>query len=156
MRNRRNRSVECSPCSKESKEFLHDVGSGELGLDVLQCVLLDILNPKLSNVSAPGTSPYRRYPLPLPKNTSNEENTAEAVSPRCPPLGQLESKSGGVQSSSGPCRHKKGATSTYGHISHLSHRRSNLTYVFHAPDISVTTSRLSAVAASLWYFLSLV
>ena len=38
----------CLPCGKRGKEFLHDVGSGEFGLDVFERILLDIINSKLS------------------------------------------------------------------------------------------------------------
>ena len=45
----------CSPCSKCGKEFLYDVGSGELGSDILQCILLNVFNFKLFNLSGLGT-----------------------------------------------------------------------------------------------------
>jgi hypothetical protein len=42
----------CLPYSKRGKEFLHDVGSRELGLNVLRCNLLYAHDSKLFNVSA--------------------------------------------------------------------------------------------------------
>ena len=44
-------------------------------------------------------------------------------------------------------------TSTCKQVSHSSRGRSDLTYVFHAPDISINTSRLSVTLASVWYCL---
>ena len=41
-----------SPCGEGGKEFLHYVGSGELGSDILQCVLRDLLNTELFGMSA--------------------------------------------------------------------------------------------------------
>ena len=38
-------------------------------------------------------------------------------------------------------------------ISYLSYGRSEMTYVFHAPDITITTSRFSVEVASVWYLL---
>ena len=38
----------CPPCRKRGKELLHDVGSGEFGLDVSERILLDVIDPKLS------------------------------------------------------------------------------------------------------------
>ena len=96
-----------------------------------------------------------KYPLPLPKNTPSEGNTAAAAVLQHPAqIHYHESKPEGAKNPSRSCRHRKGEISTYKYISHLSHTRSDLAYVFHAPDITIATSRLSGVAASVWYLLS--
>ena len=86
---------------------------------------------------------------PPPKHTLSEENTTAVVS-RHPPLDHYrELKSGEVRRSSRSCRRRKGVTSICKRVSRLSRGWSDLTYVFHAPDISITISRLSVVAASV-------
>ena len=37
----------CPPRRKRGKELLHNVGSGELGLDVSERIVLDVIDPKL-------------------------------------------------------------------------------------------------------------
>ena len=97
---------------------------------------------------------HRKHPLPSPRNTLNEGNRAAAVAPLHSAQDHSHpSKSGGVRRSPRSCRRRRGATSTCKDISHLSYGRSKLIYVFHAPDISITTSRLSVEATSVWYFL---
>ena len=78
-----------------------------------------------------------------------------AFVPRHPqPDHHHESRSGALQRWSGSCRHRKGVISTCKHVSHSSRRRSYLAYVFHAPNIIITTSRLSVTLTSVWYCLS--
>ena len=95
---------------------------------------------------------FKRYPLLLPKNTSNEGNTNVALHPL--PWHRPESKSGGVQRASHSYRRRRGATSTCKLISWLACRKSDLAYVFHAPSVKITTPRLSAAAASVRYCLN--
>ena len=77
--------------------------------------------------------------------------------PQHPPLDHCrESETGLFQRSPYPCRHRKGATSIYefGHVSCLPRGRPDTTYVFHAPDSNITTSRLSVMTASVRYWLN--
>ena len=126
-------------------------------MDILQRNLHDSLDPELFDVpmSALGRCTRREYPPSLPKNTLNGGNMNVAVAPRHPLLDRYHgSKSGGAQRSSHLCRRRKGAMSICERISYSSHCKSDLAYVFHAPDINITTSRLSTVAASVLYCLN--
>jgi len=78
-----------------------------------------------------------------------------AFVPLHPPVDYCrESKTGSFQRTSCSCRHRKGVTSIYGHIRYLSPGRSDITYVFHAPESNITTSRLSVTTASVRYCLN--
>ena len=78
-----------------------------------------------------------------------------AFVPRHPqPDHSHESRSRTLQRWSRSCRHRKGVISTCKHVNHSSRGRSDLAYVFHAPDISITTLRLSVTLASVRYCLS--
>ena len=134
---------------------MHDVRSGKSGLDTLQRIPSDILNPKLLDRQHWGRCTHAKHPLLLPKSTSNEENMSAAFAPWHLPLDRRrESRSGVSRRSSRSCRHKKGVISTCSRVNNLSCRRSDLLYVFHAPDVSITGSRLSVVLAPVWSNLS--
>lgn len=98
---------------------------------------------------------FAKYPLLLPKSTSNGENTTVNFVPWHPPLDhRRESKSHASQRTFYSCRRRKRVLSTCKSVSHLSQRRPDSVYVFHAPDISIATSRLLVAVASVWYSLS--
>ena len=96
-----------------------------------------------------------KYSPPLPKNTLNEGSISVAVAPRhLPPDHHPQPASGGAQKASCSYRRRKRETPTYKPVSRLSRGTSVPPYVFQAPDISITASRLSSVAASVRFRLS--
>jgi len=58
VKKRTNKTGRCSPCSEGGEEFLRDVGGGEFGSDVPQCILLDVPDPKLSTCQHRTIYPY--------------------------------------------------------------------------------------------------
>ena len=132
---------------------MHDVRSGELGFDVSERILPDIIDPELSACQRWERHAYSWYPPPLPKNTLNGESKTAISLPHPPLDSPRRLRSGGVQRSSRSCERKKAVLSTCKNLSRTSHRRLELVYVFQAPDVSITALWSSVEAASVWYFL---
>ena len=150
---RTRRTVEHPPCSKGRKQFLHNARGGEFRLYALQCVPFDLFDPELPSVLERVVCQYStEYPPLLPKSTSSEENMTVVFATWHPPLDHCQQ--GASQRSPRPCRHRKGVPTTCESVSLSSRGRSDLAYVFHAPDISITTSRLPVTVASVRYCLS--
>ena len=94
---------------------------------------------------------HDKSPPSSPKSTSNEENKTR-VRPPAIPGRYRHPRFEGAKKSLHSHKHRRRVTSTYKHVSRSYCRRLSF-YVFHAPEISSTTSRPPAGAASVWYFL---
>ena len=96
---------------------------------------------------------HQEYPLLSTKNRLNGENNTVVVALQHLRLDCLQMvRSGGAQKRSCLCRHRQGAISTYKRISRLLCIMSGTTYVFHAPETSITARR--PLPASLRYALT--